>query len=54
MSRKSIRKEIHHTVPDHRPMIPEMRGPKDPIELAVRSHRMRCDEFNPIEHKKWR
>lgn len=54
MFRKPAQKETHYTEPDHRPMIPELRGPKDPIDWAVRSLRTRYEEFNPIEHKKWR
>jgi len=54
MFRKTIRKEPHHTAPDHRPMIPEFRKPGDVLDDAIRSARRRYDEVNPNQNQKWR
>ena len=43
-----------YTKPDHRPMIPELRSPEDPLDLEVRKLRLRQDELNPDQSKIWR
>ncbi len=54
MFRKSIRKELHHTAPDHRPMLPEFRMPNDMLDAVVRTVRRHYDEINPNKNQKWR
>jgi len=43
MTRKPERRQNQHTHPDHRPELPILRGPQDPIDAAVREMRTRFD-----------
>lgn len=54
MKRQSKRGKHQHTNPDHRPMIPEFRGPQDLLHLLVCSVRRRYDEVNPNDRINWR
>lgn len=54
MTRRKNRKQKPYTNPDHRPMIPEFRGPQDTLDTAVRSVRRRYEELNPDERINWR
>ena len=54
MSRKSKTRKQPYTNPDHRPMIPALRRPDDPLDIAVREARRRYDEINPNERINWR
>ena len=54
MTRSRERRKREHTKPDHRPMIPELRSPEDPLDLAVREARRRYDDVNPNSKQNWR
>ena len=54
MRRHAKRSKRQYTKPDHRPMIPELRNPEDPLDLEVRKLRRRYDELNADQSKIWR
>ena len=54
MAHQPDRKKRRYTNPDHRPMIPELRGPGDPMDTAVRELRRRYEDMNPNQKMKWR
>ena len=54
MLHKSDRRQRQHTKPDHRPMLPEMRVPDAPLDIAIRQARSRHDDVNPDRNQKWR
>ena len=54
MFRESERHQRQHTKSDHRPMLPEWRGPEDPLDLSIREARRRYEEANSNRNQKWR
>lgn len=54
MAHQPDRKKRHYTNPDHRPMVPELSGPGDLLDTAVREARRRYDDVNPDQKMKWR
>ena len=54
MKRKSRRKPRISTAPDHRPMPPELRGPSDPLDAALKEARRSDPLIEPREYTNWR
>ena len=54
MNRKPEYKDKRYTRADHRPMVPELRGPGDPLETALRELRRRYDDVIHDQKVKWR
>lgn len=54
MTRQKKRKLPGRTAADHRPMLPELRGPADPLDAAIKGGRRTDPLLGSKEYPNWR
>lgn len=54
MFRNRRKRQTETTRSDHRPMLPELRSPTDPLNELIRSARRQDQLINPKEYVNWR
>ena len=54
MFRRRKQGRPQQTRSDHRPMLPELREPRDPLDAAIRSGRRTDKLIDPKEYVNWR